>query len=55
VAQKRIDLLISDEELKKRLAGHVPPVAPARGYAALYQRSVTQAPDGCDFDFLIGP
>ena len=56
VAKKRIDLLVSDDELKKRLAGHVPPMAAAsRGYAALYQRSVTQAPDGCDFDFLIGP
>jgi dihydroxy-acid dehydratase len=55
VAEKRIDLLVSDEELKKRLAGHMPLTPPARGYAALYQRSVTQAPDGCDFDFLIGP
>jgi len=55
VAEKRIDVLVSDEELKKRLAGHVPLTPPARGYAALYQRSVTQAPDGCDFDFLIGP
>ncbi len=54
VAQKRIDLLVSDEELKHRLASHVPLTPPARGYAALYQRSVTQAPDGCDFDFLIG-
>ena len=27
---------------------------PARGYAALYHRTVTQAPDGCDFDFLAG-
>jgi dihydroxy-acid dehydratase len=54
VAKKRIDLLVSDDELKKRLAGHVPLTPPARGYAALYQRSVTQAPDGCDFDFLIG-
>ena len=55
VAEKRIDLLVSDEELKKRLAGHAPPFAAAsRGYAALYQRSVTQAPDGCDFDFLAG-
>ena len=54
VADKRIDLLVSDEELKRRLAGHVPPPVPPRGYAALYQRSVTQAPDGCDFDFLSG-
>jgi len=55
VAKKRIDLLVSDQELKQRLANHVPLAQPARGYAALYQRSVTQAPDGCDFDFLIGP
>jgi dihydroxy-acid dehydratase len=54
VADKRIDLLVSDEELKKRLAGHIPLSPPARGYAALYQKSVTQAPDGCDFDFLAG-
>ena len=55
VAQKRIDLLVGEDELKQRMAGHVPPFAAAsRGYAALYQRSVTQAPDGCDFDFLIG-
>ena len=29
-----------------------PPPAPARGYKALYRRTVTQAPEGCDFDFL---
>ena len=54
VAAKTIDLLISKEELGKRLANHVPPPTPARGYAALYQKSVTQAPSGCDFDFLAG-
>jgi dihydroxy-acid dehydratase len=54
VAAKTIDLLISKEELAKRLANHVPPRTPARGYAALYQKSVTQAPSGCDFDFLAG-
>jgi dihydroxy-acid dehydratase len=54
VAAKTIDLLISKEELAKRLANHVPPPTPARGYAALYQKSVTQAPSGCDFDFLAG-
>ena len=52
VADKRIELLVSAEELKQRLAGHVPVPAPVRGYAALYHRSVTQAPQGCDFDFL---
>jgi dihydroxy-acid dehydratase len=28
--------------------------APTRGYKALYRRTVTQAPEGCDFDFLMG-
>ncbi|MEO8302064.1 MAG: IlvD/Edd family dehydratase [Rhizomicrobium sp.] len=54
VANKRIELLVSEEELKQRLAGHAAPQAPARGYAALYHNSVLQAPSGCDFDFLIG-
>jgi dihydroxy-acid dehydratase len=54
VANKRIDLLVPDAEIRKRLVGHVGPAAPSRGYAALYQKSVTQAPSGCDFDFLAG-
>jgi dihydroxy-acid dehydratase len=53
VANKQINLLVSEEELKKRLADRVPPPAPSRGYAALYHRCVTQAPSGCDFDFLM--
>ena len=52
VAKKSIELLVSAEEIQKRLAEHVRPDAPSRGYGALYHRSVTQAPDGCDFDFL---
>ena len=52
VAKKSIELLVSAEEIQKRLAEHVRPDAPSRGYAALYHKSVTQAPDGCDFDFL---
>ena len=53
IANKQIDLLVSAEELQKRLANHAPPPAASRGYAALYQKSVTQAPSGCDFDFLM--
>jgi dihydroxy-acid dehydratase len=53
VANKRIDLLVPTEEVERRLAGHRPPPIPDRGYAALYRRTVTQAPEGCDFDFLI--
>jgi dihydroxy-acid dehydratase len=52
VREKRIDLLVDDAEIQRRLAGHVPPPMPVRGYQSLYRRTVTQAPDGCDFDFL---
>jgi len=55
VKNKRIDLLVDPAEIARRLAAHRPVKAPHRGYAALYQRSVTQAPLGCDFDFLAGP
>jgi dihydroxy-acid dehydratase len=54
VSERRIDLLVEPEEVAKRLASHTPPPAPARGYKALYRRTVTQAPEGCDFDFLAG-
>lgn len=52
IAEKRIDLLVADDEIRRRLADHRPPPSPQRGYKALYRRTVTQAPDGCDFDFL---
>ncbi len=54
VANKRIDLLVDDAEIQRRLANFSPPPMPARGYKALYRRSVLQAPQGCDFDFLTG-
>jgi dihydroxy-acid dehydratase len=54
VANKRIELLVDAAEIERRLASWSPPPAPARGYAALYRRSVLQAPQGCDFDFLLG-
>ncbi|HEV2275721.1 MAG TPA: IlvD/Edd family dehydratase [Acidobacteriaceae bacterium] len=52
VANKSIDLLVDDAEIARRLADLTPPPQPARGYKALYRRSVLQAPQGCDFDFL---
>jgi dihydroxy-acid dehydratase len=52
IDKKRIDLLVDDAEIKRRLADHRPPPAPARGYKSLYRRTVLQAPEGCDFDFL---
>jgi dihydroxy-acid dehydratase len=59
VAGRRIDLLVDDAELARRRAafgangarGAAP--VPERGYAALFHRSVLQADEGCDFDFLV--
>jgi dihydroxy-acid dehydratase len=53
VARKSLNLLVSGEEQRRRLASWSPPPHPERGYAALHQRSVLQAPRGCDFDFLV--
>ena len=55
VKDKRIDLLVDAAEVRLRLKNHRAAELPARGYSALYQRSVTQAPEGCDFDFLKEP
>jgi dihydroxy-acid dehydratase len=52
ISKKKIDLLVDEAEIKRRLADHRPPPAPARGYKSLYRRTVLQAPEGCDFDFL---
>jgi dihydroxy-acid dehydratase len=55
VPERRLVLKVSDEELARRRAEWKPPPAPyARGFGALYLRSVTQAHKGCDFDFLEG-
>jgi len=52
VRQRRLDLLVDETELARRLA--VLPVAPVqdRGYARLYAEHITQPDQGCDFDFL---
>ena len=49
----RLDLLVEEEELRRRAAAWRPPTpVTRRGWLALYQAHVTQAPKGCDFDFL---
>lgn len=54
VPNRRLELLISDTELDARMAAlTAPPSSPPRGYAQLYDRHVTQADDGLDFDFLM--
>jgi L-arabonate dehydrase len=53
VAERRVQLCISDEELKTRLASFVPPPPKYnRGYGKMFLEHVTQANEGCDFDFL---
>ena len=53
VKERKIDLLVSENELSKRKSSWKPPaVPPARGYAKLYMDHVLQAEHGCDFDFL---
>jgi len=53
VKARSIDLLVAEDELRKRKAQWSPPVSPpTRGYAKLYMDHVLQAEDGCDFDFL---
>ena len=53
VAARRLSLQVSDEELDKRRAEWTQPAAKyGRGYGALYLQHITQANEGCDFDFL---
>jgi dihydroxy-acid dehydratase len=55
VAARRLELKISDAELARRRADwKMPPPHFERGYGALYQQHITQADQGCDFDFLEG-
>lgn len=46
-------LEVTDEELAARRASwREPPPKYERGYGALYSEHITQADEGCDFDFL---
>ena len=55
VEKRTLNLLVSDEELKKRRDAWVAPKPRAtRGYTKMFIEHVTQADKGCDFDFLIG-
>ena len=55
VPKRRLELKVSDAELtRRRAAWKKPEPRYERGYGALYQRHITQADAGCDFDFLEG-
>ena len=55
VSNKRIDLLVDEKELDKRRSEWVSDLEEPenlRGYNKLYATEVTQAEQGCDFEFL---
>ena len=54
VAERRLHLQVSDEELALRRAQWTPEPAPASGYVHMYHRHVLQADQGVDLDFLVG-
>jgi dihydroxy-acid dehydratase len=50
---RRLSLQVSDEELERRRAAwRKPPARYGRGYGRLFSEHVSQANEGCDFDFL---
>jgi len=57
VEARRLELLIGDAEMQSRLAAWKELLPhreiPTRGYARLFEESVLQADQGCDFDFLL--
>ena len=57
VEARRLDLLVDDAEIARRLAAwRTSPrhrEKPVRGYARLFEEAVLQANEGCDFDFLL--
>ncbi|GJD53664.1 L-arabonate dehydratase [Methylobacterium crusticola] len=56
VPARVIEVLVDDAELARRARALPPASRPdwaARGYARLFHDSVTQADEGCDFDFMM--
>lgn len=55
LAERRLHLHVSDEVLaQRRSQWQPPPQIFQRGFTRLYKEHVTQAHEGCDFDFLQG-
>ena len=58
VPSRSIELLVDEEELARRAAALPARERPAwaeRGYSRLFYETVTQADEGCDFDFMMRP
>ena len=53
VDARRIDMVVSEDELARRRSAWTPP-APRyeRGYGWMFSKHIEQANEGCDFDFL---
>lgn len=55
IEKRSIHWHVSDEEIERRRAAWKPPVEKwERGYQKMFASHVTQAHEGCDFDFLAG-
>ncbi len=54
VAARRLNLLVSEDEMVRRKSGWKQKPLPPRGYTRLVASHIQQAHDGCDFDFLLG-
>jgi dihydroxy-acid dehydratase len=56
VPARQLELLVDDAELARRAKDPAPPPVHEgsdRGYARLFQQTVLQADEGCDFDFMV--
>jgi dihydroxy-acid dehydratase len=55
VPARKLELKVGEDELaRRRAAWRRPAPKYERGFGALYQQHITQADQGCDFDFLEG-
>ena len=55
VEKRRLDLLIPEDELRRRMGAWRPPAKKyRRGYYTMFLDHILQADKGCDFDFLVG-
>ena len=55
VSARQLNMRVSDEELARRRAAWRPKAGIyPRGYGKLFLQHITQADEGCDFDFLEG-
>jgi dihydroxy-acid dehydratase len=55
IEARRLHLHVTEDELARRRAVWQAPTSPVqRGFTRLYREHVTQAHEGCDFEFLQG-